>query len=551
MSLQDKVANLIELDSDSVWRLPGQNKFSYSDGVSQEEVLRGVLRKAADLGSDSRELERHITDWVTEYHLSRKRSQLLRGFAFRRSDRVLEVGCGCGAITRYLGETFDDVVAIEGSHARAILARMRTKDQSNVSVLCAPFHDVTFRCRFDLIFCIGVLEYSKLFVGGADPWDSVLRLFAGLLAPGGAVVLAIENQFGLKYFASSTEDHNHIMFDGLEGYPRQDLHRTFGYKELGDRLARHLGPTRFYFPYPDYKLPSCVLSEEAFRKLNVAEMIGNYAPRDYSRARSPVFDQRLVLGELARNDMLHLFANSFLAVAGDAAGARAPFEGLGVLFSDRRTREFQTETRITEHADGRVWVQKRRTGTGASGDGAIRLFGYEGQWLASESIQMRVLRKAKRRKITFGELFEPCALWMQKIRSIASTKSGELVVDGRYVDCSWANSFVRDGECVFIDSEWVWEEEIRVNTLVVRNAHYLLNEIRGMRDLNPQLSQVGTKALVAKIGCELGVEITGRDWEEFRRLEAAFTQTVTGGRPSRKDRLLQKVRRALARHLGA
>lgn len=125
------------------------------------------------------------------------------------------------------------------------------------------------------------------------------------------------------------------------------------------------------------------------------------------------------------------------------------------------------------------------------------------------------------------------------------------MVDGRYVDCSWANSFVRDGECVFIDSEWVWEEEIRVNTLVVRNAHYLLNEIRGMRDLNPQLSQVGTKALVAKIGCELGVEITGRDWEEFRRLEAAFTQTVTGGRPSRKDRLLQKVRRALARHLGA
>ena len=119
MSLQDKVANLIELDSDSVWRLPGQKKFSYSDGVSQEEVLRGVLRKAADLGSDSRELERHITDWVTEYHLSRKRSQLLRGFAFRRSDRVLEVGCGCGAITRYLGETFDDVVAIEGSHARA------------------------------------------------------------------------------------------------------------------------------------------------------------------------------------------------------------------------------------------------------------------------------------------------------------------------------------------------------------------------------------------------------------------------------------------------
>jgi hypothetical protein len=72
-----------------------------------------------------------------------------------------------------------------------------------------------------------------------------------------------------------------------------------------------------------------------------------------------------------------------------------------------------------------------------------------------------------------------------------------------------------------------------------------------MRDLNPQLSQSGEKSLVARIGRELGVVITRRDWEDFRKLEAGFTATVTGGRPAGRARLAQKVRRALGRYLGA
>jgi 2-polyprenyl-3-methyl-5-hydroxy-6-metoxy-1,4-benzoquinol methylase len=547
MSILDKVAGNIELDANSVWRLRGPKSFDYSDGESSEEYLRDVFQKAGDLSSQSYELERYVRDWPSEYHLSRKRSQLLRGFTFDRNARVLEVGCGCGAITRYLGETFDDVVAIEGSPTRATLARMRTRDMPNVSILNAPFQDVRFKTPFDIIFCIGVIEYSKMFVGGPDPHDSVLRFFSDMLAPDGAVVIAIENQFGLKYFASSAEDHNGIMFDGLEAYPRHDTHRTFGYGELRERLARHFREIRFLFPYPDYKLPSCVLSEEAFRKANFGEVIGNFAPRDYSKARTPVFDQRLVLMELAKNGMLHFFSNSFLVVAGKADSARVAFDALGILFSDHRKKEFQTVTRIAEHKDGSVWAEKRCLDSGASSGRAVTLRGYKERWLGSDSIQMRVLKKAKRKEIAFSELFEPCGLWMEKIRSMAVMNSGELVVDGRYVDCIWANSFVENGRCVFIDNEWAWKGDIRVNVLFIRSAYYLLNEIRGMRDLNVQLAKGGTKSLVEKIGRELGVKIGRKDWEDFWRLEAEFTGTVTGGRGTWGNRLLKKVRRALSR----
>ena len=98
------------------------DEFAYSDGVGSEQYLKKVLLRSNDLSTRSGELESYIKDWSSEYHLTTKRAQLLSGFKFDRTLKVLEVGCGCGAITRYLGETFDSVVSVEGSIARARLA---------------------------------------------------------------------------------------------------------------------------------------------------------------------------------------------------------------------------------------------------------------------------------------------------------------------------------------------------------------------------------------------------------------------------------------------
>ena len=546
--LSDRLHGPVSLDVNGVWRIPGQGPFGYTDGEPHERYLGEVFARAVDLGSDSFELETHIRDWVTEYHLSRKRSQLLRGFGFAADSSVLEVGCGCGAITRFLGETFRDVVAVEGSAPRATLARMRTRGMANVSVLCAPFHEIRFKARFDIIFCVGVFEYSKLFVKGRDPHEAVLDYFRDALAPGGAVVVAIENQFGLKYFASSAEDHNNIMFDGIEGYPRHDAHRTFGYPELKERLDRKFGSTRFYFPYPDYKLASCVVSQEALGRVDLGEMLGRFAPRDYSKARTPVFDQRLALMELTRNGMLHLFANSFLVVAGDPSGSRVGFRPLGVLYSDRRKREYHTVATIEDRGAGGLWVRKRLSWTGAGA--AVALEGYEEPWQRSHSIQMQVLRRVKRAGLSLSEILEPCAPWMRRITATASRVGGDWVVEGRHVDAIWANAFVNDGECVFIDNEWRWKQAIRVNVLVARCAFYLLNEVRGMRDLNPEFSGGRDEAIVRRMGRALGVEISRRDWRDLLKLEREFVGAVATARAARGERLARKVGRAVLRAFG-
>jgi SAM-dependent methyltransferase len=542
MSITERIKNHLELDSNSVWRLPGQEKFNYSEGEYQENYLRTVFRKAKDLSSSSYELEEYIRDWPSEYHLSRKRTQLLREFSFNRGDKVLEVGCGCGAITRFLGETFDDVIAIEGNLARASLARMRTKDLPGVEIINAPFQKVGFQTKFDLIFCIGVLEYSGLFVDGAKPFEAVLAYFSEILVPGGAVVIAIENQFGLKYFNSSEEDHTDILFDGVEGYPRYDRERTFGHRELSDLLQKCFQDIQFFYPFPDYKLPTCVLSAGAFERMKLGELVGSLAPRDYgdyAKTRRPRFDQRLVLMELDRNQAIPFFSNSFLVVAGKSGREKVGFKELGVLYSDRTRKELQTVSRFSADEGGAVLVSKSLQDPSADRgiDDPLRINAYRERWMNRESIQMQLLKRAKRREITLDELFAPCEPWLRKIRSLASLEKGEMVVAGRYLDCTWGNSFVEDGGCVLIDQEWAWNRPIRLNALVVRSIYHFLHTIRNTSELNSQLARSSTRPLITRIASCLGFKIEARDFREFAALEAEFGLAVAGQSSRWKGRL--------------
>lgn len=530
MSITERIQNHLELDSNSVWRLPGQEKFNYSEGEYQEDYLRTVFRKARDLSSTSYELERYIRDWPSEYHLSRKRTQLLREFSFNRGDKVLEVGCGCGAITRFLGETFDDVIAIEGSLARASLARLRTKDLPGVAIVNSPFQKIQFKTKFDLIFCVGVFEYSKSFIDGADPFDFVLRHFADILNPGGAVVIAIENQFGLKYFDASAEDHTDILFDGIEGYPRRDRERTFGYNELKELLGRYFENIQFHYPYPDYKLPTCILSEEAFASMKLGELVGNFTPRDYAKELASRFDQRLVLMELDRNHELPFFSNSFLVVAGKSNESRVRFNQLGVLFSDRSRSDLQTIARFHRDEKSALVVSKglQQGPANDAGDAVLRFQEYREPWVDTISLQTQLLRKVKLEQIEFDVLFAPCRIWLQKMRSLAVAKDGELFVDGRYVDCVWANSFIVGDDCVLIDQEWVWRRPIRLNVLVVRSIYYFLHAIRTTPHLNAQFVNRGTHSLILRIALSIGAEVAGRDIREFRELETEFGLLLSG-----------------------
>ena len=88
---------------------------------------------------------------------------------------------------------------------------------------------------FDLVCCIGVLEWVPKFQGG-DPRKvqlAFLRRMRSTLRPGGKCYVGIENRLGLKYFMGGRDDHtgqrNVGVFDQTLAAAK---HRTITGEEL-------------------------------------------------------------------------------------------------------------------------------------------------------------------------------------------------------------------------------------------------------------------------------------------------------------------------------
>ncbi len=135
MSKREKLTSLPLDHKTGLYCLKTRNRrdFDYEDG-SEDELLK-IIEKSTDRSSDSEELRSSIKDWPTRYHLSNLRTNIIRALNFlEKESKVLEIGAGCGALTRYMGEHFGSVDAIEGSHKRALITKRRCEDLSNVKV---------------------------------------------------------------------------------------------------------------------------------------------------------------------------------------------------------------------------------------------------------------------------------------------------------------------------------------------------------------------------------------------------------------------------------
>ncbi len=525
----------------SIWVKPGPRTFAYSDGDSQERYLEHVISTATDVSSDSFELEMSIRDWPSEYHLTRRRAQLFKHFAFDPNQSVLEIGSGCGAMSRFLGETFGTVVAVEGSQRRARIGRLRTRGMGNVHVVCAPFQELHFERKFDVVVVVGVLEYAASFGGdAADPYRDFLRRCRESLTDSGTMALAIENQFGLKYFAGMGEDHTGKPFDGLEGYPSaRNAARTFGRVQLEAMIREQFDRVDFYYPFPDYKIPSAVLSEAALRDIDVADLVATYPVRDYSDDfRSRLFDDGLVWEGLGRNRMASLLAPSFLVVAGNSQSSMPEFEGLGVLYSSARRPEFQTVTTIVRNDLAAVQtIKSRLMGEGPVSLGPLTLQPGTDPWAPAPSLAMLLRRNRRQRSISLGALFAPCHSWFEWLRGEGDAGlDGK--VDGRHLDSIWGNAFLRDGRCHFIDQEWLWHEPLSKHVLIIRSAFHFVNDGTDLVDGARVLKRRRGAHLIEQIAREFGVALTASDFEEFLEIESQVLQLVYGHNRDRARRKL-------------
>lgn len=160
------------------------------------------------------------------------------------------------------------VVAIDLSKRRSTINAVRNGGMGNLEILVGNFEDIEIEEKFDYVTLIGVLEYSGYYISkGADPYEAMLKKVKKFLKPGGRLIIAIENKFGLKYWGGAAEDHTGGFFDGIEDYRKVDGVRTFSRPEITQLLkSAGFSENTFYYPMPDYKLPDTVYSDEFLPK---------------------------------------------------------------------------------------------------------------------------------------------------------------------------------------------------------------------------------------------------------------------------------------------
>lgn len=292
----------------------GRTRDVYSDGDVENEILE--IFRSADAEKRVEKALQGNPSWPMFYHLSPARQNLLDWYGFDPEGRLLEIGAGCGAITGLFCERLKSVTAIELSARRAKIITERHKGKKNLTVYPGNLNDIDLKEKFDYVSLIGVLEYAGKYTHSDNPFLDFLIKTRGYLAEGGTMVIAIENRFGLKYWSGVGEDHTGKLFDSITGYRDNVGIKTFGKKELYDLLKRAgFEKADFYYPMPDYKLPTEIFSEGYLPTEKHGVSPGIFPFQDLARPRRHFFDERLAMDGIVENGQFDFFANSFLIFA--------------------------------------------------------------------------------------------------------------------------------------------------------------------------------------------------------------------------------------------
>lgn len=287
---------------------PGED--FYCDGKIEDEILE-IVKTYPE--SQYQQVIGERRDWAVLYHLSHIRWNIVEWLPMTKEETVLEVGAGCGAITGILSEKAKRVTCIDLSKKRSTINAVRNQERDNIEILLGNFQDVeeSLTETYDWITLIGVFEYGQGYIDSAAPYEDFLKRIKKHLAPGGKIVIAIENRLGLKYFAGCAEDHTGHYFEGIEGYPDPVMVRTFSRPEL-EQIADRAGLTKreFYYPYPDYKLPMVIYSDHYLPK--VGELKDNL--RNFDRERYLLFDEEKAFDSIIKDGLFPIFSNSYLVI---------------------------------------------------------------------------------------------------------------------------------------------------------------------------------------------------------------------------------------------
>lgn len=516
---------------------PGEDY--YCDGDVEDELL-DITRNYAAV-----EYQRIIEEkksWPILYHLSTQRENIVEWLPITKDMKVLEVGSGCGAITGALARKAGEVTCIDLSRKRSRINAYRHMDADNVTIHVGNFQDIEpdLSCDYDYICLIGVFEYGQAYIQSETPYEDFLNIIKKHVKPQGHIAIAIENKFGLKYWAGCREDHLGTYFSGLENYPDGGVVRTFtadGLREIAKKCG--YAQAQMYYPYPDYKFMTSLYSDD--RLPQPGELSSNL--RNFDRDRLQLFDEKKVFDTIIQEKQFPLFSNSYMMLLGPV------LEEKYVKYSNDRAAEFCIKTVLKEGTTGKI-IEKhplcneahqhiRQTADAyaklseryANSKLCINRCSLEEDgaddeaakvpYLRLEYIEGKTLEELLDDRLAYGDVEGFHRLFEEYLNRISVGEDARIA----NYDLIFANIIVpnsADNEWYVIDCEWSFEKTVEARQIAFRAVYcYLLeNEKRNRLNLDYIMQRL---------------DLDQSDAEQYRKQEMTFQKYVTGKRMSMEE----------------
>jgi len=498
---------------------PGED--FYCDGVVEDEIL-DIVKNYSTV-----EYPRIIEErksWPILYHLSSQRENIVSWLPIDRSMKVLEIGSGCGAITGALSAKAGKVDCVDLSRKRSLINAYRHENCDNVTINVGNFTDIEpdLDTDYDYALLIGVFEYGQSYIGGSTPFEDFLKIIRKHVKKGGSIAIAIENRYGLKYWAGCREDHLGTFFSNVECYKDGGGVRTFSRMGL-EKIFEATGESQyhFYYPYPDYKFMTTLFSDR--RLPDKGECCNNL--RNFDSDRMLLFDEKAAFDGILDENKFDFFSNSYMVILGDRPNTDY------IRYSNDRAEEYQISTEIT--SDG---IKKRALfkESGSSHVKNMKHFHdllskrYEGGRLeicpcelnedgeiSFPYISGRPLSELLDKRLKDGDIDGFTALFEEYVDRIAYGEECP-VAD---FDLVFSNILVDGDRWTVIDYEWTEERRVATKEIAFRALYCYLLEDDDRNKLNYEL-------IIDRLG------ITADEAANYRENEAKFQKKVTGKRLS-------------------
>lgn len=254
------------------------------------------------------------------YALSVLRENLLEWYDFQTDGSLLQVGADFGALTGLFTRRAGRVTVLDESEESLAVVKKRFGGRDNVDFALGDLMQHAERVRqdgsdgklpgggqagsdgrggnlpgggqagsderggqasgYDVITLIGSLK---------APYEAQIQAARELLLPGGTLIAAACNQFGMKYWAGA----------------RRDV-----YCVTKRELSELLPDGAFYYPMPDYRLPSVIYSDKYLPKKG--DLTGMPALYDYPEYL--LMDVGEAYDAVCEDGRFADFANSFLVI---------------------------------------------------------------------------------------------------------------------------------------------------------------------------------------------------------------------------------------------